>query len=362
MTVLYPDTVFKRANGQLKKGHFMDYYLISNLEYLKKLIKHKWDGVGMLCGFPGSGKTTLSHQLCYFMDKTFNIDRVVFSGEELMRAIDTAKRGQAICFDEAVIAMMSQDFSTELQKILIKKFTMIRSKGLFILFIIPDFFLMRRYFSVNRTRFMIECYSPDGLSRGYAKFFSYNRKKKLFLMGYKDQNINAVKPNFQFRFVDTDNFFIDAKDYEEKKQNAIRDLTGDKKTKEKKLMEDYKDAKLKLKIQMQQWKEKMKLKNEEKWAKIQADMKEKTEKYKDKTIELSDKLKYEKKGKSSELEKQLGMVLYKFYMHEAERFKKERGEDLPVPKFLDLFQIPSLTSTKMKKYFEAGKTYYNILE
>jgi hypothetical protein len=237
MTIVCQNETFVNKHGRVRQGYYLDDTLVPNLDFLKKMVENKWDGVFLIVGSVGSGKTTMSHAICHYLDKTFNIDRVVFSGEELMRQIDIANVGDAICFDEAVLSMSSQDFASELQKVLIKKFTLIRSKRLYILLIIPNFYLLRKWFAIDRTKFMINTYSPDGISRGYFKFYSWNRKKDLFLKGYKYLDMNCVNPNFKGRFTDTEGFFIDPVAYEAKKQIAVKKLTEGEKTDKQKLLE-----------------------------------------------------------------------------------------------------------------------------
>jgi hypothetical protein len=347
----------------------MDGWLKDNLDYLKKMIENKWDGTGMLCGFPGTGKTTLSHQICFYMDKTFDLDRVVFSGEELMKCIDTAKRGEAICFDEAVFSLMSQDFASEIQKVLIKKFTVLRSKNLFILFIIPGFFLMRKFFSVDRTRFMINCYSPDALSRGYFEFYSYNRKKQLFLRGYKENDMTAASPNFRGRFPDTEGFIIDPIAYEAKKQAALKALSdkNDKKGTKEKLMESYKDKCLKIAIDNKMWRNKIQEKYNQKYAELKQkvlDFKkhQKTELSKIET-ESIDLQRSKDKEKIKELESEYSKLLYFGYDKMNEYWQSVKGEQLDLKTYFKMIneeRVSSLDSKALKRYFESGEQYSKL--
>ncbi|MFO7881171.1 MAG: hypothetical protein R6U52_01370 [Kosmotogaceae bacterium] len=176
-----------------------------------------------------SGKSTFAMTIAHFCDPTFFfgnvLDRVAFTFEQFMKAVDEAKPGQAIVLDEAILLFMAQDASTYLQKILQKKMTLIRKKRLFIFLVIPSFFLLRIYLAVLRSRFLIHTYTPDGVRRGYFKFYSYDTKRKLFFAGKKFMDMSVTRYDFHSRFVDTDGFFFDKKAYEKKKDEAILKLT-----------------------------------------------------------------------------------------------------------------------------------------
>jgi len=350
MVKVNTDTIYVKPNGKEVEGFYLDAYLKDNLDFLKKQVEHKWDGVGLIAGQVGSGKTTLSHAIAHYLDPSFNLDRVVFNGKDLMKAIDTASKGQAIVFDEAVMALSSQDFANELQKTLIKKFTLIRSKNLYILLIIPNFFLMRRWFCIDRTKFMIYCYSPDGLSRGYFRFYSWNRKKKLYLLGYKTMDIGCVKPNFPGRFINTEGYFLDIKDYETKKQEAVKSLTEADKSDKEKLQEQFKDYKLKLQIEIKQWKEKIKEKYQQRCADWRGKYKQEKQHKKDAIEEI-------KKEVVFDIEREFSKIIYFFYEREKAS-SPGLGDNFTYKTFMKLLEDNKVTDKTWryyKKFYESGK-------
>jgi len=127
MVIVFPDTVFKKKNGKLRLGYYMDKILKFNIDnFLIRGVNRGHDAIGLITGLEGTSKSTFVKALAYYVDPSFNLDRIVFSGADLMWCIDHARPGQAIIFDEAIMDMSSQDFATDMQKILIKKFTLIR--------------------------------------------------------------------------------------------------------------------------------------------------------------------------------------------------------------------------------------------
>jgi len=368
MVIVFEDRLFQKKNGTFQRhGVYMDDYLKYNLDnFLIKGIEKGHDGIMLVTGLEGTGKSTFTQQLaCYCdRDKQLSLDRIVFSGKDLMEAIDKAKPGQSLIFDEAIMDMSSQDFASQMQKILIKKFTLIRKKRLLIFIVIPTFFMLRKYFAIFRTRAMINCICTDGITRGTFRFYSFSKKKKLYLRGYKEMDMGVVKPDFRGKFVDTYGFFIDAEAYEDKKDEAIKKLTEDEDgTEIDKLKQAFEDYKLKLKIDVDGFKEKWKEKfaqlnatNKERLKEEQASNRLKLEELKQKSI-LNVKTKRAKK--IDELEIDLSKLLCTFY-EEYGRLTKinDPSIDFDIRKFQLLLKNSAdfrYTSATLKKYITQGK-------
>jgi hypothetical protein len=207
------------------KNYYLDGYLKENLDHLSKAVSKGWDGVVLIDGVEGSAKSTLGSACAYYLDNSFSLDRVVFSQEQFMKAVDSSKPGSAIVWDEFIMGGLSTEAMSRSQNVLIKKMTTIRKKNLYIFLIVPWFFMVRAYFAVGRSRALIHTYSPDGISRGYFQFYSYKTKKSLYLNGRKRFNYNVVKPDFNGRFTNTFGMFWDAEEYDKKKEEAILKIT-----------------------------------------------------------------------------------------------------------------------------------------
>jgi len=232
---VYQNTVFTKPKkvrekwdyekGKAKYGYFLESYLIGNLDkYLIPAVQNNWDAVLCFTGLEGSGKTTLASAVARYCDPRFTLKNVVFTQEDLTKAIDTFPPGSSIVFDEAVMAAMAADAATAAQNVLIKKFTTCRKKRLFIFLVIPSIFMLRKYFACLRTRALIHTYSPDGVKRGSFKFYGYDTKRDLYVKGYRDFNMSYVQPDFIGSFVDTTGFFYHPDDYETKKDKLIKSI------------------------------------------------------------------------------------------------------------------------------------------
>lgn len=367
--IVFSDREFVNARtGRRRVGVTFDNYLKHNFDkYLIRGVANGWDGIIAITGLEGTGKSTFTQFLAAYcdVDHELTLDRVVFSGQELMQAIDNSKPGKAIIFDEAIMDMSSQDSGNDMQKILIKKFTLIRKKRLFIFLVIPSLFMLRKYFAIFRTRALINAYSPDGVSRGFYKFYSFQTKKSLYLRGYKEMDMGCVQPDFRGCFIDTYGFFVDPVAYEAKKDEAIRQLTIEKTTKEQKLVQAYEDNKLKLKLEVEKFKGVWK----DKYAQQKAEFAQKFKEYKESQDAEMRLVKEEgtvlqtskDKTKIAELTERYNRLMYFSY----ETIKQY--SDNPTKFTPELFRLVMLKGrvgtdslSNITKVIESGKNLYQI--
>lgn len=367
--VVFADREFINARtGRRHIGVSFDNYLKVNFDkYLIRGVQNGFDGILCLTGLEGSGKSTFAQFLAAYVDRDHEItlDRIVFSGQELMQAIDRTPPGKAIIFDEAIMDMSSQDSGNDMQKILIKKFTLIRKKRLFIFLVIPSLFMLRKYFAIFRTRAMINTYCPDGISRGHYRFYSFQTKKVLYLRGAKEMDMGCVQPDFKGCFMDTYGFFVDPIAYEAKKDEAIRKLTLEKNTKEQKLIAAYEDYKLKMKLDVEKFKGIWK----DKFQQQKADITQQTKLLKDNYSSEVKAIKEEgttlqsskDKVKIAELTEKYNRLIY-FTFEAMKKYSEEPDKFTP-----DLFRLILLksritieTSSAISKTIAAGKTFYEI--
>lgn len=200
-------------------------YLYDNLLLLKEAIINKFDGVGVFDGMEGSGKTEMAFQCALVMDPTFNDKDVFYTTDQFEYWLDNSKPGKAGIWDEFALAGLSEESLKTLQTLLIKKFILIRKKTLFIGLVIPYIFMLKKYFAIARSRFLIQTYTED-FNRGYFKFYSYAKKKRLFMTGHKmwDYDIGKVFPNFVGTFFAWSHHFVDDTIIQAKKDKATDDL------------------------------------------------------------------------------------------------------------------------------------------
>lgn len=206
------------------KEHYFDGYAIDNLDALKKFVSLKWDGVIYVGGYEGDGKTTLASQWCYYLDPSFNMNRVCFTPQEFMEAVDNAKKGEAILYDEAqeIFDSSSKDSTAKMIKM---KMTRIRKKGLYIFICAADFWRINKYLFIHRSRAFVRIYS-EGFERGRFAFYNRERKHDLYIKGRKEEKL-CVPPNFIGAFTNWSP--LNDEEYDKKKEEATKSIGKDTK-------------------------------------------------------------------------------------------------------------------------------------
>ncbi len=186
---------------QDKKHKFMiDGFLKSNLDIAKKEIRKDFDMVFIVDGAEGSGKSIFAMQMAYYLDRTFSLDNIAFTPDQFKKKIINAKKYQAIVFDEAFSGLYSRNAMSYVNISLVSMLAEIRQKNLFIFIVLPTFFDLDRYVAIWRARALFHVYLKDGFTRGQFLFFNSNRKKNLYMKGYKVYGYGFEKANFYGKF------------------------------------------------------------------------------------------------------------------------------------------------------------------
>ncbi len=172
------------------EGRFFHKYLMADLDLVKKKLRDDFDWFQIVCGYEGYGKSTLGINCCYYVDPTFNIDRICMEADEFIKALKKSKKYQAILLDEAGTQLYSREAMTSINRLLTKAFMIIRQKNLFVCIVLPSFFMLDSYIRNHRINSLLYCYK-----RG--KFRAYNRKyaKVISIKGMKYKDYNVVHGN-----------------------------------------------------------------------------------------------------------------------------------------------------------------------
>lgn len=228
---------FPALRGEATQGYYIDQVLKSNLDHIIEGVKQKWDGTAVITGLEGSGKSTAAFMTANYCDPSFKgeeaLRRTIFTADQFYEVLENAKPGQAVVWDEMVLAGSSGDATSSIQKALVKTFTLIRKKRLFIILVIPSIFMLQTYFALFRTRFLIHVYSPNGIERGFFKFYSYDKKRELYFKGKKNNwNMAVVRPDFYGQVRNYTNYFIDDDKYNDKKDAVTTQINKEENAKE----------------------------------------------------------------------------------------------------------------------------------
>jgi 5-methylcytosine-specific restriction endonuclease McrA len=181
-----------------------------------------------------SHNSCLAQQCAKYCDDTVSLDKICFTPQEFVKAINGAEKFTAVIYDEAYGGMSSRAAMTEVNRMLMSVLAEIRQKNLFVFIILPCFMELDKYASVWRSRGLVHVYTGDDFSRGRFAFWNAERKKKLYIAGKKFYSYKWPKPNFYGSF--SNGYVVDEQEYRQKKLEAltyrekIRETKSDKKS------------------------------------------------------------------------------------------------------------------------------------
>jgi len=204
----YPKGSFPK---QQTDGRYMDGTLHENISILAKNIVRDMTFLGI--GFSstlevGAGKSVLFQQIgeayteqvnkLHGLDIPFTKDNIVFHPRDLISTALTLPKYSCIILDEWDDA----HYWSELGMTLRTFFRKCRQLNLFMLIIIPNFFQMQVGYAVSRSIFAIDVKFEDNFDRGFFEFYSFKKKKDLYLKGKKTYDYDVVKADFIGKFPD----------------------------------------------------------------------------------------------------------------------------------------------------------------
>ena len=210
--------------NQQTAGRYINATLYENLRILAKTIKKDMTYLGIISSSTlevGTGKSVFIQQMAeayldlvkqiHGIDNRLTMNNIVFSPKELIERAFKIPRYSVILVDEWEDAHYWSELGMSLRQF----FRKCRQLNLFMLVIIPNFFQLPQSYAVSRSVFFIDVLFQGEFQRGFFKFYSFNKKKKLYLKGKKQQNYDCEKPDFIGNF--TDGYVIPEKEYREKK-------------------------------------------------------------------------------------------------------------------------------------------------
>lgn len=197
----------------------MDGYLKLAYDKAKKVILNDWDFVFLIDGMEGGGKSVLAQQGASYCDPTFCAERIAFTPEEFRDSVLSAKKYQAVIYDEAYTGLSSRGTMSDINKVLVQMLAEIRQKNLFVFIVMPTFFDLDKYVALWRSRALLHVYTDKGFGRGYFTFYNKERKKNLYINGKKFYSYGKPSPNFRGRF--TNAYTVNEEEYRAKKLKAL---------------------------------------------------------------------------------------------------------------------------------------------
>jgi len=210
--------------GQRTDGRYIESKLWENISFLAKKVKKDMTWLVFVCSSTlevGTGKSVFAQQLCeayleavrkhHNIQNKLTMKNIVFTPEDLIERSFKVPRYSCIILDE----WEDTHYWSKLGMSLRKFFRRCRQLNLFMVCIIPNFFELNMSYAISRSIAMIDVRYDDELNRGNYSFYSFLKKKDLYLLGKKTHNYDVVKPDFRGRFVD--GYVVDEREYRKTK-------------------------------------------------------------------------------------------------------------------------------------------------
>ena len=213
---------------QQTPGKYMDGYLHENLGVMANKIVDDMTFLGVLFSSTlevGTGKSVMAQEIGeayteminekHGLDIPFTVNNVVFRPKDLIEQAKKLPKYSCIILDE----WEDSHYWSELGLALRQFFRKCRQLNLFMIVIIPNFFELTKGYAISRSVFAMDVKFAGEFERGFFDFYSFERKKTLYLKGKKDYNYNVTQPNFKGRF--TDGYAVGEEAYRTKKYNDL---------------------------------------------------------------------------------------------------------------------------------------------
>jgi len=182
-----------------KEGIYLDRFLKEKLDNVKFILKKNWDCVILIDGMERSGKSTLAMLIGYYLtDGELKIDQMCTgSSEDTIYKLEHLPNNSLMIIDEGSLSFASTDTLKKETKQLHKILNIIGQKNMVLIIVAPSFFNLTRYISVERSRFLLHCYTDRKMNRGKFTYFGEKKKKLLYTIGKKNFN-SYSKPTSDF--------------------------------------------------------------------------------------------------------------------------------------------------------------------
>ena len=234
---------------QKSDGFHMPEYLCENISIYAKKIADDMQFLGVLSSSTfevRTGKSTLAQQIgSFYTEKVnelhnqnikFTDKNIVFSYKELMDRAMELPPMSCLILDEG--DDLAEHFASKIAKELRKFFRKSGQLNLFIIIIMPDFFELPKNYAITRSNFLIDVKFENDFERGFFEFYSFKKKKWLYIKGKKYQDWTVEEPSFKGRFLGL--YTVDKEKYLKRKKEDLKKYDDDDNKGESRLVQRYK--------------------------------------------------------------------------------------------------------------------------
>lgn len=224
--------------NQKTPGRYMDENLKSNIDLLVKHIVNDMQFLGLMSSSTyevRTGKSTLMQQIGEYytyavnqmhgLNLTFDMKNIVFNSKDFISRAFELPKYSFLGMDEN--DEVDEHYFSKMSRDLRKFFKKSGQLNLFTFIIVPNFFQLKTPFAVSRSNFLIDVRFSGEFERGFFSFYSFEKKRELYVKGKKTMDYNVSHPNFIGRF--TPGYAVDREEYlKVKKLDLINSETEDK--------------------------------------------------------------------------------------------------------------------------------------
>jgi len=230
-----------RHDGE-KVKIIVDGSLFSTLISILQRVLLKWDGLILVTGDVGDGKSTIAQLISaiweWFFQRKQKINCIVFRSENFVEEIEKEDNStQVILWDEAIQGGTGRDSITKQGQALKKAFVTKRYKRHLYLLLVDEIQEYNKKI-ISRCRAWIHVHTK-GLERGYFKIYDDKTQIKRMYRKIKQYNLELEEviktefPSFEGYQADTTGLFYDEKEYQDKKASETNKEESNENTKDK---------------------------------------------------------------------------------------------------------------------------------
>ena len=216
---------------QKTAGKHVDGFLLENIQIMARNIVRDMTFLTVIYSSTlevGTGKSVFAQHYCevfneemkkqHGIEVPFTEKNVVFRPEKLMQIAPKLPKYSAIILDE----WDEKNYLDQLSVALRSFFRKCRQLNQFMVIIIPDYFQLPKGYAISRSVCAIDVKFVGEFQRGHFDFYSFNRKKELYIKGKKTYDYKTVRPNFYGRF--PDGYAIGEKEYRKAKRMDMAEV------------------------------------------------------------------------------------------------------------------------------------------
>jgi hypothetical protein len=217
--------------NQHTAGRYIDETYYENLKILAEVITNDMTFMAVISSSTlevGTGKSVFVQHTAEawisLLKEIHNIDlpeltmkNIVFKPKDLITRAFDVPQYSVVIVDEWDDAHYWSELGVSLRQF----FRKCRQLNLFIILVIPNFFQLPINYAVSRSVFFVDVRFEGKFERGFFRFYSFKKKKDLYIYGKKTQNYECVKPDFIGRF--TNGYVVDEKQYRAAKMKDMID-------------------------------------------------------------------------------------------------------------------------------------------